>query len=176
MEKQDLKNLQARINSYTEKLQNTINYRAAWDNGLKQELLETWKFVLKETEMTAEIQINEELTGLQSVTLDLGTETSGIAHVLSDTATKPWFKHNGQLIYQQIFNGKLQVLINFPFIEGYGEAKPPKMVGIFRPDELNEMVFLRQMEIFFAELSNWEDFDDDNTPPQKIGFGPSYSK
>ena len=64
-------------------------------------------------------------------------------------------------------------MINYPYIEGYGEPRPPKSLAIYRPEELKEPFFLRHLEEFITEIFNWEDYDDDNNgaePNQRIGF------
>ena len=83
-------------------------------------------------------------------------------------------KQNGSLIYQQLFNGKVIVLISYPYIENYGEPRPPKTIAIYRPEELREPFFIRHMEEFLSELTTWEDYDDDE-PIQRIGFHPNFT-
>jgi len=80
----------------------------------------------------------------------------------------------------QLFNGKVIVIINYPFIEGYGQPQPPKTVAIYRPEELKEPFFVRHLEEFITEVYNWEDYDDDEKPGaernQKIGFKLNFEK
>ena len=61
------------------------------------------------------------------------------------------------------------MLLNYPFIENYGKPRPPKTIAIYRPEELREPYFIRHMEEFMQEVTNWEDYDDDE-PNQRIGF------
>ena len=68
-----------------------------------------------------------------------------------------------------LFNGKIIVLINYPFIENYGQPQPPKTIAIYRPEELKEPYFIRHMEEFLQEITKWEDYDDDE-PTKRIGF------
>ena len=88
-------------------------------------------------------------------------------------------KTNGALVYQQLFNGKIMIMIVSPSIEGYGEPKPPKMMEILRPEELKTPFILRHIEAFLKDITEWEDYDDDE--PQKpnnafspIGFNRDY--
>jgi hypothetical protein len=83
-------------------------------------------------------------------------------------------KHNGSLVYQQLFNGKIIVIIQYPFIENYGEPRPPKTVAIYRPEELSEPFLIRHLEEFIQEITDWEDFDDDE-PNKKIGFSMNFN-
>ena len=80
-------------------------------------------------------------------------------------------KRKSQNEYQQLFNGKVLVLINFPFIEKYGQPQPPKVIAIYRPEELKEPYFLQHLETLVTELTQWEDDDDDaQLQHQPIGF------
>ncbi|NJN35339.1 MAG: hypothetical protein HC817_14875 [Saprospiraceae bacterium] len=82
-------------------------------------------------------------------------------------------KHNGSLVYQQLFNGKILVLINLPFIEKYGQPQQPRSIAIYRPEELKEPFILRHVEALISDVTNWEDYDDDaptQDPNQRIGF------
>ena len=74
------------------------------------------------------------------------------------------------MIYQQLYNGKVQVMIVYPFIEGFGEPRPPKVISIYRPEEIKTPFLLRHMEEFIKEITQWEDFDDDDQAAAKIGF------
>jgi hypothetical protein len=86
-------------------------------------------------------------------------------------------KQNGSLVYQQLFNGKIMVLINLPFIEKYGQPQPPKTIAVYRPEELKDPYFQRHFETFVTDLTAWEDFDDDAVEPnQRIGFKMNFEK
>ena len=90
-------------------------------------------------------------------------------HKVGEDIKRHLIKNNGSLVYQQLFNGKVVVVINYPYIETYGQPHPPKTIAIYRPEELKEPYFVRHMEEFVKEVTNWEDYDDDE-PNQRIGF------
>jgi hypothetical protein len=64
------------------------------------------------------------------------------------------------------------VMIAPPYIEGYGEPKPPTTIEILRPEELKTPFILRHLETFFKDITEWEDFDDDQPPKSPMGFQP----
>ena len=99
----------------------------------------------------------------------MGNSKSGLAQDVVDGHTRELIKHNGSLIYQQLFNGKVVVVIQYPFIENHGKPQPHKQVGIYRPEEMREPYFQRHVEELLTEVTKWEDYDDDE-PNQKIGF------
>ena len=76
------------------------------------------------------------------------------------------------LIYQQLFNGKIIVMLVSPHIEGYGQPKPPLSLEILRPDELKVPFIIRHMESFLKDITDWEDFDDDEPQKASSGFTP----
>ncbi|HKK88294.1 MAG TPA: hypothetical protein VJ917_05550 [Saprospiraceae bacterium] len=165
----DLNNLQKRVKKYNEILQNTRTYRQEWKDDLKKMIKDTLQEIIDNTELEAEINLKEHLENLEAIELSLGHVKSGLYEEINTKVKKHLIKHNGSLIYQQLFNGKVIVLIYFPAIEGYGEPRPPKTIAIYRPEEIKPAFILRHMEEFIKYVSDWEDYDDDE-PSKKIGF------
>jgi hypothetical protein len=165
----DLNNLQKRVRKYNEILQNTRAYRQEWKDELKSMIQDTLREIIDNTELNAEINLKEHLENLEAIELSLGHVKSGLYEEINTTVKKHLIKHNGSLIYQQLFNGKIIVLIYFPSIEGYGQPRPPKTIAIYRPEEIKPAFILRHMEEFIKDVSDWEDYDDDE-PSKKIGF------
>ncbi len=165
----DLFNLQRKVKHYKEVLNHTQTYRQVWDAELKTAIIAQLEKLNEAAELGAKIEERSQMVNLQAVVLSLGDVKSGMYQQVNEDFQRHLIKHNGSLVYQQLFNGKIIVLINYPFIEGYGQPKPPKTVGIYRPEELKEPFYIRHMEEFVKEITAWEDFDDDE-PSQKIGF------
>ena len=107
----------------------------------------------------------------EPVALWTGTVIATARRLDRHNLKKPLIRQNGMLIYQQLFNGKIQVLILPPYIEGLGEPRPPKMVGIYRPEEIKDPFIVRHCEEFIRDMTDWEDYDDDE--PSKVGYGQS---
>ena len=116
------------------------------------------------------IKVQDNVGNLEAITCSLGRSSSGIYEKVDEDTNKPLIKHNGTLIYQQLFNGKVQVMVAFPHIEGFGDPPPPKLVGIYRPQEIKQPFIERHLEEFVKTVTKWEDFDDDEQAPNKIGF------
>lgn len=170
-----MKNLKAKVEQYNTILKNTDNYRTDWKETLKSMITSTLEKAIKETKAPARIDLKSEIENLEVIALNLGHDTSGIAEKIPDSQTKrPYLKSNGALVYQQLFNGKVMIMIMYPYIENYGEPRPPKTVEILRPHEFSEETIIKNIEDFFTEIIEWEDFDDDlpeNMPITRIGFG-----
>ena len=169
----DIGSLIVKTNRYKEVLENTIHYRKQWTNEMKPMIKSTLEEVMKQAELKSEVKIQDKINNLEAIILDLGKSSSGISENMEDTDIKrTMIKSNGALIYQQLFNGKIMVMIVSPYIEGYGEPKPPKTLEILRPDELKQPFILRHLEAFFKDITDWEDFDDDEPQKSNIGFQP----
>ncbi len=169
MDLNELTNLKKRVEQYKEVLKNTRAYRTEWKDSLKDRIVELLTQMSKETGLSAEVEVKAELENLEAIVLSLGDAKSGMYQQVSNDIKRHMIKNNGALIYQQLFNGKIMVLINYPFIEGYGQPAPPKTIAIYRPEELKTPFFIRHMEEFVGEITNWEDYDDDE-PNKRLGF------
>ncbi len=167
----DLGSLPSKVEGYKKILKNTLEYRKIWDESLKDMIENTLKTINEGTGLNAKIEVRDNIENLEAVVLDLGRSSSGLAEHIEDSGVKRvMIKSNGALIYQQLFNGKIMVMTLNPSIEGYGEAKPPKMVEILRPDEIKEGFMIRHVDTLMKEITEWEDYDDDNK--KKESFNP----
>ena len=165
--------IKQRAEKYRKMLQQVVDFRSVWEEQLKEFIKTNAEAVLKHTDTDAKIEIEEKFEHLESVTISLGKSISGIAENIDKNTKRNIVKDNGSLIYSQLFNGKVQVWLTYPLIEGLMQPKEPKMIGIYAPPEFNEGLILSNFDDFFKELIDWENYDDDK-PGQavtRIGFG-----
>jgi hypothetical protein len=167
---QDTHNLLKKVDFYKEVLNNALLYRDNWRNGLKQTIITNLNALCKASGLNATIEERNDIANLEAVVLTLGNGLSGLGEPVGSGIRRELIKQNGSLVYQQLFNGKVLVLINFPFIEKYGQPQPPKTIAIYRPEELKDPYFVRHVETFVSDLTAWEDYDDVPEPNQRIGF------
>lgn len=165
----ELNNLKRKVVFYKEVMSNARSYRDIWKESLKDKITSLLQGMVDSCQLEATVECRSDMENLEAIVLSLGDVKSGIWEEINSNIKRHLIKHNGSLIYQQLFNGKIIVLINFPFIENYGQPRPPKTIGIYRPEELKEPFFVRHMEEFISDITNWEDYDDDE-PSKKIGF------
>lgn len=171
LEDTDYNNLKQRVQKYQETLQNTVNYRSLWQGELCQAIINQLKEAITTVGLPGKIEHRREIHNLEAVVFSLGVGSSGLGEPVGDGIKRDLIKQNGSLVYQQLFNGKILVLINYPFIEKYGQPQPPKTIAIYRPEEIKTPFILRHLETFVTEVTNWEDYDDDAPEPnQRIGF------
>jgi len=175
---QDSLNLQRKVDRYKEVLQDTIRYRKLWKKELKKEIIDQLQSLAKAGGLTASVETVEEIRNLEAVMLSLGVSESGLGEPVGRGMRRDLIKQNGSLVYQQLFNGKILVLINFPYIEKYGQPQPPKTIAIYRPEELKGPYFVRHVESFVSDMTAWEDYDDDliSDPNQRIGFKMNFQE
>lgn len=165
----EVRNLVRKVKKYKEVKENTIEYRKAWKDHLKNEIIEDLEEMIELSGLEAKVISKTQIENLEAVVLTLGESKSGLFHKVNENVDRHMIKHNGALLYQQLFNGKVMVMINYPYIENYGQPHQPKTLAIYRPEELKKPYFIRHMEEFISEITLMEDFDDDE-PNQKIGF------
>lgn len=169
----DMSKLQEKVQQYQQVLTNTRQYRKQWKKELRKTIVSTLENVIKATGLKAHIVVQDSVENLESVILDLGKTSSGIVHNVEDTdVSRTMIKANGGLVYQQLFNGKIMVMIDSPHIEGHGQPKPAKPLEILRPDELNTSFIYRHIEALLKDITDWEDFDDNDPVKTPIGFHP----
>lgn len=169
----ELGSLLTKAERYKSVLNNTQQYRSQWHSTLKPLLKATLQEIISKTDVKAEIKAQDKIDNLEAIVMDLGKSSSGITENIDDSGVKrTMIKSNGSLIYQQLFNGKIMVMILSPHIEGYGEPKSPRMLEILRPDELKVPFIVRHVETLFKEITDWEDYDDDEPGKTPIGFQP----
>ncbi len=166
----NLSNLKKKIKDLDGVLKNSKNYRKAWDSGLKDFIVNTLEMIVKKAKLKADVNHADHIQGLEAVSLALGFAESGIYEKMTNKVKKPLIRMNGILIFQQLFNGKISVFINYPYIEGVGDPKNPEMFEIVRPHELTEEKIVEYVEGFIEKVIDWEDYDDD-IPPKATGIG-----
>ncbi|WP_236974894.1 hypothetical protein [Membranihabitans maritimus] len=168
----ELGNLSQRVKEYQSVVKNTKDYRNEWEGNLKPRITDFLNQVIEETGISATIETRDQLGNLEALVFTLGVEPSGIYERVGEDFKKNLYKSNGMLIFQQLFNGKLIIMIAYPHIEEVAKPKPSKTIEIIRPDELTDAFLIRYMDTFLSDMIKWEDFDDN--VPQKIGFNSGF--
>lgn len=164
--------LTEKVNEYKQVLENTQAYRQQWKDKTKQFIIDSLRDILQQTGLKASVKEKNNIDNLEAIILDLGRSSSGIAENLDNTDVKRiMVKNNGSLIYQQLFNGKIMVMLVSPNIEGYGEPKVPLSLAILRPAELSVTSILLHVKELLDDIIGWEDYDDDD-PGDKQPFEP----
>lgn len=158
----DISTIKSRVSSYKKILKNTKEYRSAWVKEVKPFITKTLEEINTQSKLGAKVICKDNMENLGAVILSLGKTYSGIAEKVDDSdAKRRLIKSNGSLVFQKLFNGKIMIMIIYPYIDGYGQPQPPKNLEIVRPHELTEPFMIRYVEEFLKEIIDWEDYDDD---------------
>lgn len=170
-----MKKVEEKLKEYRDVLQLTDSYRQAWKNGTKDRIKKQLQLIVDQTGMKASVTEKNEIVNLEAVILDLGRRSSGLAQMVNDTDVQHMLiKDNGAVIYQQLFNGKIMVMIISPQIEGHNDQKPPRPIAILRPEEISAEAIYDHIEKMLDVLIEWEDYDDEDKSAkrafQPIGF------
>lgn len=170
--------IKERADKYRLQLQQVKDFRKIWKEQLKVFIQEKASEILEQTGISGKILVEERFENLESVSISLGKGISGISEQLGEDTKRNIIKERGSLIYSQLFNGKIQVWLTYPLLEGLMEMREPKMIGIYKPNKFDEEVMLSSFDAFFKELIQWENYDDDKTKHAmtRIGFGGGFDE
>ena len=139
----------SRVKEYNSILKNTKKYRKAWGESIRPMIIEELNKIIEETKLNAFVEIRDDIENLEVIALSLGTVVSSIAEKLPGNRTKRSFiKSSGALIFQQLFNGKIMMMVMYPYIEGYGQPKPPRSLEILRPKNLSVNICCDMLKSF----------------------------
>lgn len=165
--------IKEKASKYKALLSTVDTYRTEWNKKLKKFIINESKAILTATEIEADVDSESTVHGLEAITIKLGMRKSGIYEKMDSGEEKAIWKDYGALIFGQLFNGKVQVWMTYPILEGLMEPRPPRMIGIYAPPEFDDVLVLSNIEFFLNELIAWEDYDDDvpTDKPNAIGFG-----
>src|SRR5690606_33387701 len=100
----ELFNLSRKVAQYKEALLQTSAYRKAWNDGLKEKLIQFLESSIKEVGLQATVEVRSDFQNLEAVVLSLGQVKSGMYQQVNSEVERHLIKHNGSLIYQQLFN------------------------------------------------------------------------
>ncbi|MCB0604901.1 MAG: hypothetical protein KDC25_08550 [Saprospiraceae bacterium] len=167
----NIDNFRNKVQNFQTVFENTLKYREVWKESLRDQIVSDVKEMCAEVGLKIEIEVTDHFHNLEGIICSLGNVKSGIFEMVDPDIEKHLIRFNGSLVYQQLYNGKVLVMINYPIIENYMEPRPPKTIAIYRPEEIKTPFILRHLETLVSEITAWEDYDDDETVlPSKIGF------
>ena len=110
------------------------------------------------------IQVIAGNTNGEGVNIGFKPANSGIVESAGQQ-TKALTKHGGRLCFSQGYNGKVFVIILYPYVEDRVGQLENKVIGHHDPREIDENFVVSAFEQFMAEMTAWE--SSDRTP---IGY------
>lgn len=146
----------------------TESRRALWRDRTKEYIFSTLSNIVKETSLPCFVQKNEFYTNHEGVNLQFGSRPSGISRT-SRTSTGTTMENlvlsSGYITFSQSYNGKVFVIIVYPYVEGIVGKSEPLVVGQYEHVDINEPFIYSHVCRFLDEMIMWEN----NTKPM-IGF------
>lgn len=129
-----------------------------------QKRRETWNLITRDTIKNSLQNITSTLKLEWSV--DTATKNKNFQAVSVSVGTIPFgimidnsivTMSGASLLYSQLFNGKILVLVFFPTLSDLVEKKQPTDLGTFEPEDINEELIESHFAKFFDFLTLWED-------------------
>lgn len=148
--------------AYMQSLKQTETYRNMW-NGTTEKLLlgKLLEIAHAYPNIGWKVDRFEAVGNLESIGLIFPDGPSG----LTDRSTgilKPIEKKGAKLIFGQMYNGKIAVVLSFPLIEGATQPLENKILDHVTPDEITPAFIEKQVESFLEELKEWETGEERN--------------
>ncbi len=133
---------------------------------MKATIMNTLKQAAEAAGLVCTVEERFDIVNLETVILSLGTSTSGLGESVSDNVRRDLVKKRGigvPAVVQRQDSGDDQLPVHR---KTYGQPQPPKQIAIYRPEETNPPHFVRHLEEFITEITNWEDYDSDRGGPR----------
>ncbi len=130
--------------------------RKDWNDSTNALIYETFQSVAKNVpNLNWEVKKVEAMENLDVIVLGFKNEPSGIAGQIQGVL-RFFAKISGKLIYSQVYNGEVYVLIDYPHVENHVERQPPKFIAKYKPSQISEDLILDHINEFLDEMHNWE--------------------
>ena len=130
--------------------------RKVWNLETNDLILNTFKGMAQSVpNLNWEIRKVDAMENLDILMLGFKNESSGIVGQVQGVF-KFFAKVSGKLIYSQVYNGEIYVLIDYPHVEHHVERQAPKFIGKFLPAQITEDLVLDHIYEFLDEMLAWE--------------------
>ena len=150
-----LEDLRDRVEHYRNGQSQVEENRTLWTEVTKPRLLDTLNRFIKHFELNCKIQEVNTYRNYEAVNLTFGNSRSGIVKE-KENETKHFNKFGGALSFSQSCNGRIDVLVLFPFIEEITDKTDKKVLVQVPPGDIDEPFIFRQISKFLSEIMKWE--------------------
>ncbi len=159
------------FNRYIDTLKKTEERRELWKTETKNKLIDTLTLIQKSFKFDWRVQKLESDENYQTINIHCDSKNSGIVENKIDSSTgkvtgkKAYIKHGAYLAYCQSHNGRINVIIGFPYIDELVSKMDIKVIATIEPNQVSEDLISDHVIKFLNTISEWEGMD---TP--QIGF------
>lgn len=158
------------LDDYKVSVQNMLERREEWKAEIRDRIKQVLISLRERTDIQLNVDVNEDLDNLNAVILGLPNKPSGIAELGYDPfkgefPVKQFTKTEGYLSFNQVYNGQIVVVINYPYIEDKVSQRGAAVNGYYEPKDLTTNTIIGIVADFFDAMTKWE-----NETRQPIGF------
>lgn len=156
--------LQEAFDKYVSTLTKTSERRKLWTGETKNKIIETLTTIQNNFKMGWRVQKIEQAENYQTINIHIDQQNSGIVETKVDyeknrTSRKAFTKYGGYLAFCQSYNGKINVIIGFPYIEEWVSQMEAKVIATIEPSEMTEEVITNHVIKFLETMEDWEGKD-----------------
>ena len=160
-----IEDLKAKVDNFSNALENIEFNRETWAEKTKPLLQQTLKQIASEYPIGWHVQTLDWDKNLEGVNITFGPTNSGIK-TRTETSVKAYTKHGGTIVFSQAYNGEVFVIILYPHVDEFVGQSEHKVLGRFAPTDITETFIVKQVSEFLDEMVKWENA----TPSANIGF------
>jgi hypothetical protein len=153
--------IQQRMGELAKQVNLTNKLRQLWKTSTKEVIVNELIYYRDELLKGWDVRVDEAWLNKGSVTLYLPANKSDIYRLDQDGETG-YIKHESALVFAQLINGLIAVIVRYPYIEELQQQKPDKRLATMNPKELldTDVIdgFIAQ---YLDELIAWERNDEE---------------
>jgi hypothetical protein len=159
------------FDKYVDTLKTVQERRQLWKTETKDKIIEILTLIQNSFKFDWHIQRLEQIENYQTININCNNQSSGMVETIIDNETgkpkkfKAYVKYGGYLAYCQSYNGKINVIIGFPYIEEWVTQKDAEVIATIEPNQMTEEMISQHVIKFLQTMTEWEGMD---RPP--IGF------
>lgn len=159
--------LEERIKDYTLSLEKVLQKKREWESSARPCILRTLEEIRDKFPIGWTVQQFNWMWYNEAVNITFKTLPEGLEHLAKGSGDGELIK-GGALVFSQLHNGDVSVMVLFPFIDTVSADSGTLDLGTYRPEEISEKLVIEKVDEFLKEMIRWEV----PTPRDKIGFVP----
>ena len=150
-----LDDLKDRVNYYRQGQEQIVENRAAWTASTKALLMTTLNKFVEHFDLNCKVLEVNTYKNYEAVNLTFGNSRSGIVKE-KENETKHFNKFGGTLSFSQSCNGRIDIIVIYPYIEEITDKTDKKVITQVSPADIDEAFIYRQVSRFLVEIIKWE--------------------
>ncbi|HEY5750386.1 MAG TPA: hypothetical protein VIU12_30185 [Chryseolinea sp.] len=167
----NLDEIKLKANTLGDEFGKTQQRRDLWKSQTKGQVLSILNAVKDEYKTLFYTQAVDAIKNQEFVNLHLLQRHSNIFEIDErgdgSKSIHAYLIDGGYLVYTQAVNGRIYVIISYPYVAGIIERIQDKVVGCYEPSDISEKLVLDHVKQYLDEMLRWENH---NASTSSIGF------